>query len=783
MNRSLPEKLYQFPKFPFSNAQGMNVNGTKITLLFKLIVNMTHYGGVCYSKISVTVKQYLFLVCMLIPFLGYSQHFTPKEIQRYRAEANGVTIIRDNWGMPHIYGKTDAEAVFGLMYAECEENFKGIERNYLYQIGKQAEVDGEDKLYQDVQLQLIADSTEAIKDYQSSPLWFKKLMDAFADGINYYLYKHPEVKPQVFHHFEPWYALMFTDGSVSATETGGINLKETEQFYSKGPDNMGALSAPHTIDNIIQEKETGSNGFAIAPSRSASGHAMLYINPHVPFYFRDEVQIVSDEGLNAYGAVTWGQFFIYQGFNQHCGWMHTSSYADVADLYAEKMSKNDGKWYYEYDGQLKPVTSRQLVLKVKNGDKTEERTITGYYTQHGPVLGSRNGKWLALKANNRSYNALLESWLITKANTFAEYKKAMDLLSNATNNTVYADDQGNIAFWYGNYMPKRDPKLDWTLPVDGSTSATEWQGVHSLNEIVHVYNPATGWIENCNSTPYTCSGSASPDKSKYPAYMAPDGENYRAINAIKLLNNAKNLSLDDLIAKGYDHYLAGFDVLIPSLVNAYHSANDSLKQTLAEPVKILRDWDRRSAIHSVATTLAVEWGTRMLMAMPRAKTVEQSTYQAQRMDEMLKTIDPQKELLLLDEAIKSLQKRYGTWKVEWGDINRYQRPADGVSFDDQQPSIPVGLVGSQFGQLPSFQSRAVKTQKRYGYSGNSFIAAVEFGPRIKAKTIITGGESFDPNSKHFTDQADGFINGRFKVVLFYKADVLKHAEKTYHPGE
>jgi len=736
-----------------------------------------------YCNFFVTIKQPVLWVLFISPFTGYAQKFSKAEVQRYQAEAKAVTIIRDNYGIPHIYGKTDAAVVFGLMYAQCEENFKGIERNYLYQLGKQSEVDGENNLYTDIQLQLIADTADAIKDYQTSAPWFKKLMDAFADGINYYLYKHPEVKPQVFHHFEPWYALMFTDGSVSATETGGINTGDTKNLYSKGPDASGALHQTHTIENIIPEREIGSNGFALAPSKTASGHAMLYINPHVPFYFRDEVQLVSDEGLNVYGAVTWGQFFVYQGFNPHCGWMHTSSYADVADAYIEKVIKKDGQWYYEYDGQQKPVTTRQLTFNVKKGNKIEQKNITGYYTGHGPVLGSRDGKWLALKANNRSYNALLESWLITKANTFDEYKKAMDLLSNNSNNTVYADDQGNIAFWYGNFMPKRDPKLDWTMPVDGSTSATEWQGIHLLDEIVHVYNPATGWIENCNSTPYTCSGIASPGKSKYPAYMAPDGENYRGINAAKLFNNANNITIEQLITKGYDHYLTAFDDLLPSLFKAYDSAPDSTRQSLAEPIKILRDWDRQSAVHSVATTLAVEWGTRMLAAVPRAQTVEESTYQTSRTENMLKTIPPQREMDLLDEAIKSLNKRYGTWKMEWGDINRYQRPADGMTFDDTLPSTSVGLVGSQFGQLPSFQSRTMNTQKRYGYSGNSFIAAVEFGKRIKAKSIVTGGESFDPASKHFTDQADGYINGQFKDVLFYKEDVLKHVERSYHPGE
>jgi len=739
------------------------------------------------------MKKNLLCILLLLPLFCLAQQpanqarmqLSKADAQRMWNQARSVTITRDRYGVSHIYGRTDADAVFGLMYVQCEENFKGIERNYLYQLGKQTEADGAANLYTDVQLQLIADSADAIKEYNESPQWFKSLMNAFADGINYYLYLHPQVKPLVFKHFEPWYALMFTDGSVSATETGGINLHETAQFYGAPPvEGSGAVYQPHTVDNIIMEKETGSNGFALAPSKTASKHALLYINPHVPFYFRDEVHVVSEQGLNVYGAVTWGQFFVYQGFNQHCGWMHTSSYADVADLYAEKVTKKDGKWYYQYNDTLRPVITKQLTLKIRKTDSTfDQKTITGYYTHHGPILGSRDGKWLALKANNRSYEALLESWMITKANNFEEYSKAMNLLSNGSNNTVYADDKGNIAFWYGNYMPKRDPKLDWARPVDGTTSATEYKGLHSVDETVHVYNPETGWIENCNSTPFTSSGTSSPDKSKYPAYMAPDGQNYRGVYAMRLLSDAKDVSLDDLIDKGYDHYLSLFDDLIPAMLKSYDMVDDSVKDALAEPVEMLKQWDRRSGIHSIATTLAVEWGTHFLAALPKAQTEEESTYQAQRVEAMLNSMSPQKQLDLLHESIKSLQKRYGVWKVEWGNINRYQRRPDGTTFDDKAVSIPVGLVGSQFGQLPSFQSKTMNTQKRYGYSGNSFIAAVEFGPRIKGKSIITGGQSFDPGSEHFTDQAQGFIDGQFKDILFYKADILKGAEWTYHPGE
>ena len=187
----------------------------------------------CYCNFFVTIKHALLCALFVVPAICFGQKFTSQEIHRFQTEANAVTIIRDNWGVPHIYGKTDADAVFGLMYAECEDNFKGIEQNYLYQLGKQSEVDGDRKLESDIQLQLIADTADAIKDYKASPLWFKKLMNAFADGVNYYLYKHPEVKPQIFHHFQPWYALMFTDGSVAATSTGGIVSGETEHFYSK----------------------------------------------------------------------------------------------------------------------------------------------------------------------------------------------------------------------------------------------------------------------------------------------------------------------------------------------------------------------------------------------------------------------------------------------------------------------------------------------------------------------------------------------------------------------
>jgi acyl-homoserine lactone acylase PvdQ len=772
------------------------------------------------------------------PSSSFAQSFSAAELHRYEGEARQVSIVRDRWGIPHIYGKTDATAVFGLMYAECQNDFSRVEKNYLEMLGRQAEAYGEGYLYNDVMMRLIYDSAQAVKDYQDSPPWMHKLLDAFADGINYYLYKHPETKPILLKRWEPWYALMFTDGSVSATSTGGIRPEEIRNFYAQPPQTriitkheaatVKQIANPSAMEKMIladrgisapdpapadaqtptgptaerpsknplpeqdladpnpEAQERGSNGFAIAPSRTALGNALLYINPHVPYYFRMEVQLVSEEGLNAYGAVTWGQFFIYQGFNAHCGWMHTSSYADVADLYEEKTSRDDKGWEYEYEGKLKPVTSKPFTVYYKKGDQLLSLPVTGYYTHHGPVMGSRNGKWLSLKEYNRSLNALLEAWLITKANTFGAYKSAMDIRANTTNNTVYADDQGNIAYWHGNFMPRRDTAYHWSLPVDGTVAATEWKGLHELEEIVHVYNPSTGWIQNCNSTPFSLSGSSSPDKKDYPSYMAPDGENFRALNAVRLLQAADHLTLDSLIAKGYDRYLTAFDVLLPSLFEAYNASDDSVKKSLQEPVALLQQWDKRSAVHSIATTLAIEWGTRMAQYAPRPKNPEEATNAVANVKGEVAHSTAAQKINELAAVLADLQQRFGTWKMEWGELCRYQRLTGKITetYNDGLPSLPAGLVSSAFGALPSMQSRVMKdTKKRYAYSGNSFIAAVEFGKRVTARTIVTGGESSDPASPHFADQASMYLEGRFKDVLFYKEDVLSHKEKEYHPGE
>jgi acyl-homoserine lactone acylase PvdQ len=521
--------------------------------------------------------------------------------------------------------------------------------------------------------------------------------------------------------------------------------------------------------------------------KSATKNALLYINPHVSFYFRTEMHLVSEEGLNAYGAVTWGQFFVFQGFNENCGWMHTSSMADAADVYEEKMKQSGDELLYEYDGQLKKVIQKEhSVNYLKDGDKKSIK-ITAYYTHHGPVLGKRNDKWLSLKEQNRSLNGLIQSWERTKAKNFDEYKKTLGSVSNNSTNTLYADRGGNIAYWHGNFIPKRNPAYDWSQPVDGSTLATEWKGAHSINEIVHFKNPTTGFLQNCNSTPFSAAGFNSLPKNRYAVYMAPDGENFRSLLAINELQNESSFTPDKLIALGYSNYLAAFDSLLPPLFNAFDGlpATDPNRQTLKEPIAILKQWDKRSGTSSIATTLAIEWAYTLLQHHYKNLTKEPDEDQVHLFTSFANDTPPVMRLTMLSNVMEGLNNIYGTWKMPWGEINRYQRNSGLVhqKFDDSKTSLPVGMASSLFGSLPSFETSWSGTKKGYGVAGNSFVAVVEFGPKIKAKSIVTGGQFFDPSSKHFNDQVSGFINGKFKDVLFYKEDILKKAKHSYHPGE
>ncbi|KGF81987.1 penicillin amidase [Massilia sp. JS1662] len=704
--------------------------------------------------------------------------FTSAERARMQATARRVTILRDKWGIPHVFGKTDADAVFGMLFAQAEDDFNRVELNYINALGRLAEVEGEKEIWRDLRMKLYIDPAELKAKYAESPAWLKQLMDAYADGLNWYLVTHPHVKPKLLTRFEPWMALAFSEGSIGG-DIETIDLKALQAFYGPAPAPAVALA-----DKGFDPEPRGSNGFAIAPRLTAGGHALLMINPHTSFYFRPEIHMVSEEGLNAYGAVTWGQFFIYQGFNDRVGWMHTSGGGDVIDEYLETVDRRDGKYVYRYGGAEREVHAKTIALPYKTANGMATRTVTAYFTHHGPVIRAQDGKWVAVRMMDDPMHALMQSYGRTKARDYAAFRKVMDLRTNSSNNTVYADADGNIAYFHGNFIPRRDPRFDWTKPVDGSDPATEWKGLHDVGETITLFNPGSGYISNTNNWPCTGFGASSPDCSKYPAYMWSLPQNPRGVHAERVLHDARGLTLDGLIAKAYDSYLTAFEPLVPAVVKDWETLpdGDPLKARLADQVALLRGWDLRFSTASVPTSLAVYWGQDMVaQASNRAKTQRVPV-----IDFVQTRLTPQERLDALARASDKLQADFGSWKTPWGDINRFQRLSGAVDqqYDDSKPSLPVGFTSANWGSLASFGMTGKQTTKRiYGDRGNSFVAAVEFGPRVRAKSILAGGESGDPKSPHFMDQAAMYSRGEFKDVLYYQEDIEKQLERKYHPGE
>jgi acyl-homoserine-lactone acylase len=705
---------------------------------------------------------------------------------RQQARAQRVTIVRDTWGVPHVYGKSDADAVFGLVYAQAEDDFNRVETNFINAMGRLAEVEGEAEVWRDLRMKLFIDPADMRAKYAASPAWLKALMDAWADGLNHYLATHPEVKPRLITRFEPWMALSFSEGSIGG-DIESISLRELERFYGPRAASNGGIpvqkeAEPEAVPAV--QEPGGSNGFAIAPKNSASGHAMLLINPHTSFYFRPEVHVVSEEGLNAYGAVTWGQFFVYQGFNDRLGWMHTSGGGDVIDEYLETVTERGGKFFYRYGTGERELRAKQIALPYRlPSGAMGRRVVTAYFSHHGPVVRAADGKWVAVRLMQEEVKALQQSYLRTKARTYSEFARVMELRTNSSNNTVYADADGNIAYWHGNFMPKRDTTIDFTRPVDGSDPRTDWQGLHAVSETITLKNPANGWIQNTNNWPFTAAGPESPRAERYPKYMNASTENPRGLHALRVLTGQTGFTLDRLIAAAYDPYLPAFETLVPALASAWESlpASDTLKAQTADAVAELRAWDLKFSAASVPTAVAHYWGEELMTrSADAARARGVSVY-----DHMATGTAPRERVEALAHATARLTRDFGTWRTPWGEINRYQRLTGDIvqPHDDAKPSIPVPFGSATWGSLAAYGQSGPRTTKRiYGNRGNSFVAAIEFGPRLKARSVLAGGVSGDPSSPFFTNQAAMYARGEFKDVLFYREDVERSKTRSYRPG-
>lgn len=720
------------------------------------------------KKTAADILSQSLLCCALIIFCRFAE---AQSFSRFDAGAEKfareVTVYRDLYGVPHVFGRTDASTVFGFAYAQAEDNFWQIEDDYIRAVGRSSEIYGEETLNNDRLNHALEIPRLARAEYARLDAHTRALCDAFAAGLNYFLKRHPEIKPRLLSKIEPWYPLAFI----------------RYNYYQNGFAYDPAISYPdiRTAENERGLKANqGSNGWVIGPSKSATGHAMLFINPHLPFFGSGQVyegHVHSDEGWNFTGYTRFGFPFPYVGHNENGGWVSTDNAADLTDVYAETFDDPARPLAYRYGGNYRMATERTEEIRVKTAAGIETRRFAMRRTHHGPILGvDGNGKRLAIRMAKFESDGWLREWYeMTRAKSLDELKRAMTPLNMLFGNVMYADRQGNTFYLYNGAVPRRNPRFDWTKPVDGSDPATEWQGYHTIDELPQLTNPKTDWMQNCNTTPFLLTeGEDNPDPKKFPSYMVQEKDNLRGEISRRILSEKAKFTFEDWRRAAFDTTVIGADKYLPAMLGAVKkrlddtraSSSDKASSNLREAYDELVRWNHQSTTESIAMTLFNAWRGK-LAANQSGDESAQAAAEA------------------LEDVLRTLERDYGSWRVKWGEINRLQRLDESrdEAFQDNRQSLAVPGVNGADGAVFTFYANGVNGQKRrYGTAGGTYISVVEFAPQVRALSVHVFGSSGHPESPHYTDQSQLYARGEFKPAWLTLTEIKAHLERAYHPG-
>ncbi len=669
----------------------------------------------------------------------------------FQTESQKTQIAWDSWGVPHITANTTEELFFAQGWAQMQNHANLILDLYGSSRGKGAEYWGEKKLQNDILIHTLGFEELAGEWEKTEDPETKSMYITFVNGMNAYAEAHPEA-------IDDNYKI------VLPLTTKDLRMHGMYVVFTR-------FIAGGDLGRVQRWPDMGSNTIAVGPKHSASGNAMLIQNPHLPWFheflfFESHLKL---NEKNMYGVTLVGFPGIAIGFNENLGWSHTNNTIDNADTY--ELELKDGGYLLDGERQEFEVSSKTIKIKQENGTLVDKE-IPIMKTVHGPVVNKTDGIVLALRmvGLDRS-NMFLQWWKMINSSNFIEFENALKMAQLPFWNVMYADKEGDIFYLFNGLVPKRSSG-DWNYwdrIIPGGKSEDVWTEVHSYSDLPKLKNPEIGWLQNANDPPWTCTIPLTLNPDNYPSYMAPQYMSFRPQRAARMLMEDESITFDELVDDKLSTHLELADRILDDL---FAAVDNSDSEKAKEAKTVLEQWDRNADTNSKGMVLFFNWARKFNPWNSANYTENWSLEKPNTTPDGLS--DPEGAVLLLEKAAIETESKFGSMGIPWGDFYR-------INYNGK--NLPANGADDSFGVFRVAWPGGSDENHLYVGGGDSWVSVIEFGDKVKAKVLLSYGNSTQKDSPHNGDQLELFSKKEMRDAWFSNEDVRLNTLKTEVLGE